>query len=320
MSVYNEPLKWLNQSIDSVLEQTFQNFELILINDNPRDLNLFNFLNDKKKQSDKILLINNKINRGLTKSLIKGVQTASGSYIARMDADDISLSNRLEIQYEYLTKNKQFYLIGTGKYNIDNKGNILQIIHPLTREDRLKKKLLTQNVICHSSIFFRNDKRITYRDKFVYAQDYDFYLQLLHAGKRITNISNILVKYRINQNAITFMNKAKQKLFAEKAKEFYFQRQANGIDDYDLFNPNEILDIDTEISNNKLVLKEEIINNFLFSNFVKVRMYCMRYFKRYGLLNQATIYYLLSYCGNNLINLLRKTNLFDQVSTRQLKK
>jgi len=91
MSVYNEPLDWLKSSIGSILNQTFREFEFIIINDNPARQELRDVLQSYKNQDERIRIIENLENLGLTESLNKGLAEAKGKYIARMDGDDISL-------------------------------------------------------------------------------------------------------------------------------------------------------------------------------------------------------------------------------------
>ncbi len=319
MPVYSEPLAYLEKSISSILQQTFCDFEFIIVNDNPLRKELSDLLKSYVSKDNRVVLIENQINMGITKSLNIGLKKATGKYIARFDSDDISLPNRLKVQYNFMRENPQFYLIGSGTYNIDKDGNIIQSRAPIIEEDKLKKEILRKNSICHSTVFFNNDGQFFYRDKFIYAQDYDFFLRLLNDGKRFINIPQKLVKYRINPQAISYSNKAKQKLFANKALEFYFENLLSKSDSYGLFNPNDILSINLEKSTNPIVLKEQIINNFLFSNYRKVRKYCFKYFKHHGFFNLLIAYFILSFCGDRLINLLRKKNIFDQVSNKQMK-
>jgi hypothetical protein len=153
---------------------------------------------------------------------------------------------------------------------------------------------------------FRNEGNNFYREKFYYSQDYDFYLEMLSEGKRLVNISDLLIKYRINPEAVSFSQRAKQTLFAEKAKEFYHQRLKYGKDEYDKFNPNEILDIDVEKSTDKIVLEAEIKANFKLNDFKKVKKFCKKYFRCYGVFNKYIIYYVLSFTGRWIVNLIRK--------------
>ncbi len=170
----------------------------------------------------------------------------------------------------------------------------------------VEKKLSTENCICHSTVMYRNEKTNFYREKFPYAQDYDFYLYLLSIGKILNNISDTLIKYRIHSEAISWTKSAKQKLFAEKAKEFYYQRLKYGKDEYDKFDPREILEIDVESSTNKIVLESEIRASFKLNNFKRARKFCKRYFKHYGILNKMFVYWLLSFTGERFINLIRR--------------
>jgi len=303
MSVYNGE-KFLNESINSILNQTFRDFEFIIIDDYSTD-NSLHVIKKYTKKDKRIVLIQGKKNIGLTKSLNKGLKIAKRKYIARIDADDIALPERLKKQYEYLEKNKDIFLVGTGAYNINKNGNIDTMKKPLTNPDLIEKTLYYKNCIYHPTIMFRN-KGYLYREKFIYSQDYDFYLRMLSDGKKLINIRDILIKYRINPKAVSFSQRAKQTLFAEKAKEFYYQRLKYGKDEYDKFNPKEIFDINIEKSRDKMVLESEIKSSFRLNNFKKVRKFCKKYFKYYGVFNKTIIYYLLSFIGSKTINIIRK--------------
>ena len=101
MSIYSEEEEWIRESIDSILNQTFSDFEFIIINDNPnRDKNN-SLLTEYTRIDNRIIIITNEENIGLTKSLNKGLEIARGKYIARMDADDISLPTRFEKQVDF---------------------------------------------------------------------------------------------------------------------------------------------------------------------------------------------------------------------------
>lgn len=306
MSTCNEPLKWIAESIKSILNQTFNNFEFIVINDNPKRKELQEFLEKYKKQDKRIILIKNKENLGLTKSLNKGLRKANGEYIARMDADDISLLKRFEIQYKYLEKHNDIFLIGAGAININKNGEKTTSHKPFTDEKKLKQVLEKRNSIYHPTIFFRNEKDNFYREKFRYAQDYDFYLCLLSKNKRLTNISNTLIKYRINSNSISFSKRAKQNLFSKRANKFYHQRLKNKKDEYNEFDPNKILNLNIGKSKNKNVLESEIKANFKINNFKKTRKFCKKYFEYHGYFNKIPIYYFASFLGKTKINILRK--------------
>lgn len=239
MSVYNGK-KYLDESIQSILNQTFTDFEFIIVNDASTDKSL-EIIKKYQKEDKRILSINNEENIGLTKSLNKALKKAKGSYIARQDVDDASLPERLEKQYIFLEKNKDIFLCGANRIDIDEKGDVLRdkgtvIVGCEKIENVLKKK----NCIVHSSIMFKNNGFL-YRDKFRYSQDYDFYLNLLTKGLKLDNLEEKLLRYRNVSGSIGVSKKAKQDIFAEKAKEFYEQRIKTGEEEYDEFNPEEIL-------------------------------------------------------------------------------
>jgi glycosyltransferase involved in cell wall biosynthesis len=220
MSTYNEPLDWISKSIDSILEQTFKDFEFIIINDNPKRQELKKFLEDYRKKDPRIKLIKNKTNLGLTKSLNRGLRIAQGKYISRMDADDISMKKRFQVQYEYLEKHKKVFLSSTCAINVDeNETEISRhFIIPYSKiiNWRLKKK----NCLYHSTIMFRNEK-ILYNEKLKFAQDYGLYLFLLKKGKKMIGIPRFLLKYRINSNSITHLKRKEQANFVKLAKKIY---------------------------------------------------------------------------------------------------
>jgi glycosyltransferase involved in cell wall biosynthesis len=303
MAVYNSE-KFLSEAIESILNQTFKDFEFIIIDDCSSD-NSLDIIKNYAKQDKRIILIENKKNIGLTKSLNKGLKIAKGKYIARIDADDIALSERLEKQYNFLEKNPGIFLLGTGAYNIDENGNVKSIKKPLTNSDLIKKTLYYKNCIYHPTITFSNEGFL-YREKFYYSQDYDFYLRMISEAKKLTNTPNLLIKYRMAPEAVSFSQRAKQRLFAEKAKEFYRQRLKYGKDEYDKFNPNEVLDIDVEKSVKKIVLESEIKASFKLNDFKRVKKFCRKYFKNYGVLNKIIIYFLLSFTGRKFINIIRR--------------
>ena len=212
MSTYNEPLKWIIESIDSILDQTFRDFEFIIINDNPKRKELGKFLKKYQKKDKRIKLITNSKNIGLTKSLNKGLMVAKGKYIARMDADDISLPKRFQIQYNYLEKHKNIFLASTCAINIDEEGKIIgrHIIYPFPKI--ISWRLKTKNCIHHPTILFRNECNNFYDEQFKYSQDYAFYLDLMRKDKKLIGIPKFLLKYRKRKNSITVSKKNEQNL------------------------------------------------------------------------------------------------------------
>ncbi|MFA5856885.1 MAG: glycosyltransferase family 2 protein [Candidatus Pacearchaeota archaeon] len=212
--------KYLVEAIDSILNQTFKDFEFIIINDGSTDKTL-DIINKYISKDKRIILINNLSNQGIIKSLNLGLKISKGKYIARMDADDISIKDRLEIQYKYLEKNPNIFLLGSGAIDIDESGNKLRFFHPLTSFDLIKSNLPIENCFYHPTIMFRNNKEIFYKEKMLHCEDYDLYLRLLSQNYILMNIPNILLKHRLYSSSISSLNKDKQDFYVKKAKEEY---------------------------------------------------------------------------------------------------
>jgi len=302
MSVYNSE-KHLVEAIESILNQTLKDFELIIINDGSKD-NSSKMIKEYKGKDKRIIVINNKSNIGQTKSRNKALKIASGKYIAIMDSDDISLHKRFEIEHNYLENNRGIFLVGTGAININEEGKSTNRFKPITNKFFLEHKLAKKNEIYHPTIMFRNE-RIHYREKFRYSEDYDFYLSLLLDSKKLVNIKDELLCYRKSEGEV-FLNKfIKEQLFAQKAREFYFQRLKYGKDLYDKFDPNEFLSIDVDNSTDKFILKCEMKASFKINNFKKCRLTCKKYFSHNGYFNNIVVYYLASFLGKNIIDSFR---------------
>lgn len=305
MSAYNSG-KYISEAIESILNQTLKDFEFIIINDASTD-KTSEIIKRYARKDKRIIVIGSNKNIGLTKSLNIGLRKAKGKYIARMDADDISLLERLQVQYNLLEENKEIFLCGSSSLIIDNHGKVITKFQPkFTEPDKIKNALKNTNCITHPTIMFRNEKNKFYRDKFRYAQDYDFYLCLLTSKKSILNLSEHLLKYRISSGSISWAKKAKQKLFELKAREFYQQRLKYGKDEYASFNPHDILDIDLEKSTNKFVLESEIKVNFQINDVVKTRKFCIKYFNNYGFLNKILIYYVTTFLGKEIMDIAKR--------------
>lgn len=199
MSVYNGE-RYLKEAIDSILTQTFTDFEFIIIDDASTDKTpeILNSYHDNR-----IKIIRNDKNIGLTKSLNKGLEFSNGLYIARMDADDVSLPDRFMKEVAFLNTYPEIAVVGTASYIIDQEGNVIRILIPSKSPrycDFLKK-----NQIIHGSIMLRRSilkKYSGYDELFRYCQDYALWLQMAKMEK-ISNIQEILYKLRIHGDSIS---------------------------------------------------------------------------------------------------------------------
>ena len=198
MSVYNGE-KYLSEAIESVLNQTYKDFEFIIINDGSSDSSL-EIIKKYQNQDERIVLISRE-NKGLVASLNEGIEKAKGKYIARMDADDICLSTRFEEQIEYMEKNK-LDLCGSWIETFDER-NILNVWkYPETHSD-IEFRSFFMCSFAHPSVMI---KKIVF-DKLKYenetAEDYRLWCDILANGYKVGNIQKVLLKYRLHNNQLT---------------------------------------------------------------------------------------------------------------------
>ena len=237
MSVYKEPIEWLKASIESILNQTFKDFEFIIVLDEPNNHEAEKIILEYASKDPRIIFIKNNANIGLTESLNKALKIARGKYIARMDADDIALEHRLENQVNFLEKNPDIYLVGSAVYKMDEDGNIFGEMHPpyLNNFKDLEKIMICGRTIAfHPTWLFRRElieKVGVYR--LLLAQDFDFLLRVLDAGFKISNINEPLLKYRIGKLNISSRKAFEQYKSALYAIKLHKQRRLYGSDYYD---------------------------------------------------------------------------------------
>ncbi|MBX4270559.1 glycosyltransferase [Clostridium estertheticum] len=258
MSVYNEKEMWLSQSIESILKQTYKNFEFIIILDNPSNICLKNMIIRYQNNDNRIVFIENHENIGLTKSLNKGLCVCKGEFIARMDADDISLVNRLERQIKYLRENGNIDFIGTNTIIIDEQDNEIKRIKYIPNKSKYINKLLRfYNPMNHPTWMFKREllKDLKeYRD-IPFAEDYDFVCRAVTYGYKVANLNENLLKYRIRNNSICFENELCQIEITKYISSIYKSNKINAISNEKLFcDVNGIL---KKINNRKIQMKFE---------------------------------------------------------------
>ena len=215
MSTYKEEETLLRESIESILNQTFKDFEFIIIFDYP-DNNLHKkIIEEYSKIDNRIRFFVNEKNLGLTGSLNRGLSLAKGEYIARMDADDISLPNRLEKQIEYLNKYSHD-LIGGITQMIDEEGNSIYSIQKVPTDfNKIKKALRYGQCIAHPTWLGKKevfDCLNGYRN-IPLCEDFDFTLRAVLNGFKISNLNETVLKYRMTKNSISRNNLFDQYLY-----------------------------------------------------------------------------------------------------------
>ncbi len=217
MPVYNAE-NYINKSIESILKQSYTKFELLIINDGSTDKTLDIILN---YTDERIRLINNPHN--FINSLNTGIKEAKGKYIARMDADDYMLPNRLQKQYEFMEENSGIDVCGTWAETFgDNKRKI----QTQTSHEELITSMLLYNPMVHPSVMmkksiFETESPCLYKHDYPCAEDYKLWTDLALKGYCFANIPEVLLFYRSSQNQVTIKCKEEMYKSTEKIQEEY---------------------------------------------------------------------------------------------------
>lgn len=206
MCVYNAE-QWLGECIRSILSQSYSNFEFIIINDGSTD-NSLKILNKFAVEDNRVKIFT-KSNTGLTSSLNYGIERATGSWIARIDADDISTKHRLRDQLKETCQRKNIVLVGSGLTFIDGSGVTQNsYIYP-NQTTRLRRRIKSGKAFFPHSSAFINTQTLRsiggYREAFKRSQDLDLWLRLIEVGD-VACITKPLVKIRRHDNQLSSLN------------------------------------------------------------------------------------------------------------------
>lgn len=285
MSTYNTEKEYLEKAIESILGQTYKNFEFIIVCDgSEKDLKILNNYND-----DRIIIIKHNESRGLTKSLNEAIKIAKGKYIARMDSDDISLKNRFAIQVKYLEKNPNIDICSTFTKNFgSSKKNNINIYN---NPEGVKAQLFLYNNIAHPTVMIRKEflekNNILYDETFRYSQDYELWTRC----SKITNIyaiPKICLYYRMHNAQISTakieeQNKLCERVYLRNLEELNIENSKDKVK-YMLYlneklnnnvNKEELLEFIYEVIENnkkKLIYDSKILERILLSKFLKINM------------------------------------------------
>lgn len=224
MACYNSE-QFLQESLPCILNQTFQDFEVVVVDDGSTDGTL-ELLNEYAKH-DKRIIILTKEHSGLTDSLQYGLNAAQGEWIARWDADDLADPKRLEQQFTYLQEHPDIVLIGSGCVEIDTLGKVIKKhIYPSDHETLVHNLRQLRKFFPHSSALFNRRKALSvggYRQRFTYAQDRDLWLRLAEVGK-IACLQAPLVYLRRHENTISYSHASFQVLLGLAATICHLRR------------------------------------------------------------------------------------------------
>ncbi|MGV8168625.1 MAG: glycosyltransferase [Candidatus Nanoarchaeia archaeon] len=198
MAAYEEPLKYITESVNSVLSQTFKNFELIVVLDKPENEEIKKTIRLLQKKDPRIIFLVNKNNIGRAETRNRAVSIAKGNYIAIMDADDISMKNRLAEEYKHIQK-KNTDLLFSWAIFINEDGKEVQKFNPRAKYFKnAKKYLFKKNMTVHSTMLVRAEilKKLKYDPNFKRSQDFEFWIRCLGLNYKLDVVQKYLVKYR----------------------------------------------------------------------------------------------------------------------------
>ena len=244
MSIFNESPKFIKESIRSILNQTFTDFECIIVVDNPQRKDIEQIINSFN--DSRLKLVYNDSNIGLALSMNKAAAIASSHVFARMDADDIAETNRLEIEYQIL-KDKNVDVVYSNYTFIDSDSKKLrglgrQFVDGYTDPVDIA---LNPNQIHHPTVMMRRaifEEVGGYRN-FPCAQDSDLWMRMQEAGASFYKVSVPLIKYRINPQSTTQERYFKQSLTTRYIYSLSVERLLYGKDSYSIDNYNNYLKI-----------------------------------------------------------------------------
>lgn len=213
MPVYNSA-KYLALAIESILNQTYSDFEFIIIDDGSSDTS-WKIIQKYSLKDKRIRAKQNSSNLGICQTLNYGLSIARGKYIARMDADDWSYPERLSKQVVFMKTHPKVVICG-GAVQVCNAD--LKILnkrsYPIS-DKKIREKILKINPFAHPAVMYRKEAVIEaggYNEKLVTVEDYDLYFRLGNLGK-LANLSDTLLKLRLRDNSISCLNATKQAAF-----------------------------------------------------------------------------------------------------------
>lgn len=262
-SVFNGE-RYLAEAIESILNQTFEDFEFILIDDGSTD-STSAILEQYEKRDPRIQVLR-QANLGLIEALNRGCRIAKGKYIARMDADDVAVSGRLKLQLEFLERNPEVGVLGGGVEFISVQGS------PLGRSFNPRGDAAIRSALAHCSPFwhptvmmqkeaFRNAGG--YRRAFVQAEDYDLWLRIAERYQ-LANLDAVLLQYRLHPHQVSVQHRSMQVISSMAARASADARAKGNAD------PLESADKITEtllqdLGIDKHAQERELINNYVWT-------------------------------------------------------
>lgn len=234
MTVFNDE-RFVGAAIESILGQTFTDFELIIVDDGSRD-GTPAILARYQSLDDRVSVIRQE-NAGTTRAANHGLAHARGEYVARLDSDDRSFPDRLQIEVDFLDAHPDVALVGGGSEIIDEEGNTVGLRNVHTNDPA--RVLRHRCVYQQSDVMFRRSVVQSlggYRDKFRNAQDYDLWLRISEVAP-VAKLTDVFGQWRVNAGGYTYSRKQEQRIEVGVIRAFAEERRKHGRDSYGAYVP-----------------------------------------------------------------------------------
>lgn len=217
LPVYNTE-QYIKEAVESILNQTFTDFELLVLNDASTDktLEILEQFNDPR-----LKIITNEQNLKVVKTLNKGLAIAQGKYIARMDADDIAHPQRFEKQVHFFNKHPNIDFVGTWVQTFGSESNLMRAA---TEHEHIKVRLFFLNPIFHPAVMFKRESfekyGFKYDEKYTNAEDYGMWVKAIDHIK-FANIPEVLLKYRVHASNVSVIKASNRAVLDEIHYDIY---------------------------------------------------------------------------------------------------
>lgn len=196
---------WLSKTLESLKQQTFQDWELIIVLDGNPDENEKVLKSAGLEQSTHV--IRHGVSKGIARSLNEALHAAQGTYVARMDADDLNFPERLSRQVVEFDRNPNLVLLGASAVIIDESGKPTGVVRKVpTGSKKLRKRLVSRNSFIHPTVMFKREEALAtggYNPLCTRTEDYELWMRLVSSGD-IDNLVDPLIYYRVHSGQHTF--------------------------------------------------------------------------------------------------------------------
>lgn len=238
MPVYREKIEHLRMAIESILDQTWRNIQLIIILDDPNNSLLKNVINDYIEKDSRVLLYINEENMGCPYSKDRGIKLAETEYVAIMDADDIARPFRLEKQIHRIVE-KQLDIVAGCVRVINDNGDPLYCMDNLPEvHSDIAKKMKVNNCMPHPTWLMKKEIYINlggYADM-QGCEDYDFLIRAIRGGYRLGTVGEIVLDYRLSEKSVSRNSLYKQYLMMQYLQDKYYRHKDNYQNYEDIYN------------------------------------------------------------------------------------